>query len=115
MRPPAALAACRAAYGLALLAAPALLLKSAGGVPPTRGDCLVARVLGARQVLQAGLTCGGQRRALQAGALADGLHAATMVILATRGQRLRRPALTEAADAVVLAVAGLRCCPSAGR
>jgi hypothetical protein len=108
------MSACRAGYGAALLAAPAQLLAAAAGVQPGAAGCRVARLLGARQLIQAGLSATGSRPVLRLGAATDGLHSASMLALAAASPRLRRAALTEAAIAAALAWAGLRSCPSDG-
>ena len=93
-------ALARAGYGVALLVAPQALIKLTGdpvtGQPagasrarPSRRACGVARVLGARHLMQAGLTAvalragpGRSYYALAGGAAVDALHATTMVGLA---------------------------------
>ena len=67
----------------------------------------MVRVLGARQVAQAGLTGRNPTRAvLLLGAEVDAAHAASMVGLAVCCRRYRRAALGEAAVAGTLAAAG---------
>lgn len=114
------MSAGRAGYGAALLAAPGLLLGAVTGVPPTRRDLTVARVLGARHLLQAAVTLSEGSRVLVPGAVVDLLHAASMVALAVADPRMRRAGATDATAAGFLAatgmsVASVRSGPSAGR
>ena len=115
MNSAAVLSAARAAYGLALLMAPAELLTAAGGPPPSGPECRVARLLGARQLAQAAFTATGGRRALRWGAAADGLHCVSMLMLAAAGRPRRRSELAESGIAALLAAASLRFCPSGGK
>ncbi|MDQ1679636.1 MAG: hypothetical protein QOI42_495 [Frankiaceae bacterium] len=94
----------RAAWGGALLVAPrpALRLLGAGEVPVA--GVVVARVLGARHILQAIITRHRPTRGvLLASGAADTLHAASGVFLAAGVARWRRPALTDAALASAFA------------
>ena len=79
------------------------------GQPVAAGASGVIRLLGARQLLQA---VAAERRptssVLAAGAVVDGLHATTMVVLSWRERPWRRAALQEALLAFVLAAAGVR-------
>ncbi len=114
----------RAGYGVALLCAPQALIRltgdpvtgqSPGERPrPSRRACGVARVLGIRHLVQAGLTAGALRAAepgssltLGLGAAVDVLHATTMVGLALADQGARRVALADTGVEVVLAAAGV--------
>ena len=114
----------RAGYGVALLAAPQALIRLTGdpvtGQPagaerarPSRRACGVARVLGARHLVQAGLTAAALRAepgrsyyALAGGAAVDVLHATTMVGLALVDRGARRVALADAGAELALATAG---------
>lgn len=114
----------RAGYGVALVAAPQALIKLTGdpvtGQPagasrarPGRRACAVARVLGVRHLVQAGLTAAALRARepdpslpLGLGAAVDVLHAATMVGLALADRGARRVALADTAVELVLAAAG---------
>lgn len=102
----------RAGYGAALLCVPGRLIATVSGHPASRPARVTARVLGARHVAQAAI-CGPVpvRGLIEAGAAADGLHAASMLVLAgtDRGQRvaLLADALVAAAFAAVT-VAALR-------
>jgi hypothetical protein len=78
---------------------------------PARG---VIRVLGARELLQAALTGARPTRSVLAvGAVIDGLHAVSMLLLGITRREWRAPALVDAAAAAALgllgaAAAGLR-------
>jgi hypothetical protein len=113
----------RAGYGAALLCAPQALIKLTGdpvtGQPagasrtqPGRRSCAVARVLGVRHLVQAGLTAvalraePGSPYALAGGAAVDVLHASTMMGLAAVDRGARRVALADAGVEVALAAAG---------
>lgn len=119
----AGLTLVRAGYGVALLCAPGLLIKLTGdpvtGQPagasrarPSRRACGVARVLGVRHLVQAGLTVAAQRAEpgsrvpLALGAAVDVLHASTMVGLALVDRGARRVALADTGVELALAVAG---------
>jgi hypothetical protein len=114
----------RAGYGVALLCAPQVLIRLTGdsatgqgpGQPPrpSRRACGVARVLGARHLIQAGLTAAALRAAepdgslpLALGAAVDVLHATTMVGLAAVDQGARRVALADTGVELALAATGL--------
>jgi hypothetical protein len=101
--------AARFGWGVLLLARPQPLLRSVGA-SPGRKDAAVARVLGARHILQAlalamlpllpSRTLGTpavRRRVRRLGAVADAAHAASAFALAATG----RAPLTWAADGVV--------------
>ena len=114
----------RAGYGLALLCAPQALIELTGdpgtgqaagssGARPSGRACGVARVLGARHLIQAGLTAVALRAAepdpslpLGLGAAVDVLHATTMVGLAAVDRGARRVALADTGVEMALAVAG---------
>lgn len=84
-----------------LLVAPRPLLRVVAGRAPDERSVRVARVLGARHLIQAAVTGPGTAPAvLAAGAVADGLHSATAVALATVDRSRARSALV---DAVVAA------------
>ena len=109
----------RAGYGVALVAVPGLLIGLTGQRPGRRA-CAVARVLGARHLLQAGVTAAaqladpGDSAVLSGGAAADLLHASTMVALGVLDPRARRAALIEAGLETALGVAGAAAATSAG-
>jgi hypothetical protein len=113
----------RAGYGVALACAPQALITLTGdpvtGQPPggrarpSRRACAVARVLGARHLIQAGLTAAALRAgrgntyyAVAGGAAVDALHATTMVGLALADRGARRVALADTAAELALATAG---------
>jgi hypothetical protein len=101
----------RAGYGVGLVAAPGLLI-GLTGQPPGRRECAVARVLGVRHLVQAGLTVAAQRSdpdspvVLGGGAVVDLLHAASMLALGAVDGGVRRTVLTDAAVETALAVTG---------
>ncbi len=102
-------AAARAGYGAALLWSPGPLTQAAVGHATGPGTRTTARVLGLRQLLQAGITGGDPSpRALMLGAATDAAHAASMAALAVTRRRWRRAALLDALAAATLAAAGLR-------
>lgn len=117
----------RAGYGVALVVAPQALIKLTGDAVtgqspgqrggaararPGRRACGVARVLGVRHLVQAGVTAvalradPGSPYALAGGAAVDALHAGTMVGLAAVDRRARRVALADAGVELALATAG---------
>jgi hypothetical protein len=105
---PRALQLVRVAYGTALLIRPGPVIQLAAGRPPGQRVCRVARVLGARHVAQAALTAGWPAPGLfAAGAAADAVHAASMLLLAAISGPGRRVALADAAVETTFAVAGL--------
>jgi hypothetical protein len=104
----ALLAAIRASYGVTLLIAPDAVIYLGTGRCPSRRARRVARVLGARHLVQAGVSAFVPLpRVLVAGAGIDGLHAASMVMLATLGRAMRRAELTDALAEALFAAAGV--------
>jgi hypothetical protein len=118
-----ALTLARAGYGAALLGAPQALIKLTGdpvsgqragasGARPSRRACGVARVLGVRHLVQAGLTAAALRAEpgspvpLGLGAAVDVLHASTMVGLGLVDRGARRVALADTGIELALAAAG---------
>jgi hypothetical protein len=99
--------ACRAAYGAALLAAPVPILTAVTGVVPSARARRVTRLLGARLLAQAAISARAGGELLMLGAVADGLHAVSMLALAAPGHQLRRAELGDALVASLLAAAGL--------
>jgi hypothetical protein len=101
----------RAGYGVGLVSAPGLLIGLTDAAPGRR-ECAVARVLGMRHLLQAGLTVAAGRAdpdnlvVLGGGAVADLLHAASMLALGAVDSGVRRTVLTDAALETALAAAG---------
>jgi len=85
-----------------------LTIRLATGNRPSRRTCQVARLLGARHLAQATLTAlTPLPGAFVAGAGADALHAASMLILAAVDRPARRAALTDTAAEAAFAAAGL--------
>ncbi len=100
----------RAAWGLWLFAAPRQALYQVGGrVDADRRSVVVTRVLGARQLAQAGIS--GLRPSpagLAVGAWVDGVHALTAVALAVSDQKRVRTAGLDAGVAALWSVLGRR-------
>jgi hypothetical protein len=102
----------RAGYGVALIGVPGLLIGMTGEKPGPRA-CAVARVLGARHLIQAGVTAVSQLGdpggsvVLGGGAAMDLLHASSMVALGAMDPHARRAALTDASVETALAVIGV--------
>jgi hypothetical protein len=102
-----ALTAVRLLYGSVLLLAPGAVLHE---LPHGRVDwraLAVARVLGARHLLQAAVVGHGSERWLRAGAVVDAGHAATMVALAALRPERRALAGANALVAASLAAGGI--------
>jgi hypothetical protein len=96
----------RAGYGAALLCAPGPLIGLCTGRPPGPRARRVARVLGARHVVQAAITAANPGpTVITLGALTDLLHAASMFALAAVDQTPRRAEFADALAATALAVA----------
>ncbi|PZS06759.1 MAG: hypothetical protein DLM64_15985 [Solirubrobacterales bacterium] len=86
----------------------ALLLAPVGDPLGDRGARVFARVLGARQLLQAAVVRPGSARGqVLAGAAVDGAHAASMVLLALVDPRRRALAGANALAASAFALGGL--------
>ena len=106
-----AITLARAGYGVALVCAPQALIGLTGN-PGSRRACGVARVLGVRHLVQAGLTAAALRAQpgspypLAGGAAVDALHATTMVGLALVDRGARRVALADTGVELALATAG---------
>jgi hypothetical protein len=100
------ISAVRASYGLALLCVPGPMITALAGGPVSGRVLTVARVLGVRQLAQ-GMICGlaPVRELVEAGVAADGLHGASMLVLAGAEPRLRRALLAETVIAAALASA----------
>ena len=102
----------RAGYGVALVCAPRVLIKLSGDRGPRRARG-VARVLGVRHLVQAGLTVAALRAEpesavpLALGAAVDVLHASSMVGLALVDREARRVALADTGAELALATAGV--------
>ncbi|MGH3842965.1 MAG: hypothetical protein ACRDS0_16185 [Pseudonocardiaceae bacterium] len=100
--------ALRTGYGAVLVLAPDPVIRLSTGHRSDRPTRAVARVLGARQVVQ-GLLCAGApgRAVLALGVEADLVHAVSMVGLAAVDRARRRAGLVDALCAGSFAVAGL--------
>ncbi|WP_344915434.1 SDR family oxidoreductase [Streptosporangium oxazolinicum] len=108
MPPVRAIEVARAAWGLALLMAPAQVLRVLGG-RGNRGAKAVARLLGARQLGQAAWSgLRPSREVLAGGAVTDLVHAGTVLALGAANGRWRRVALSDAGIALAWSLAGLR-------
>jgi hypothetical protein len=103
-----ALQVARAGYGSALLLLPGPALRLCGGQPDRRSRN-VARVLGARHLVQAAVTAGigPSAESLGIGAVVDMTHAVSMAGLALADRRVRRVTLTDALIETAFAAAGL--------
>lgn len=103
-----AFAGLRLLYGSALLLAPDALL---GGLPEARIDSRAlrfARILGARQIVQAVVADRWPSRGwILVGAAVDGAHAASMTTLALLDRRRRGLASANALGATAFMLAGL--------
>ncbi len=95
----------RVAWGGLLVARPAAGLRVLGGRTRPSAE-RVARVLGARHLVEAALEWRHGTRWRRAGAVVDGLHGASALAFAVADQRWRRAALTDAAIAATFAVIG---------
>ena len=96
----------RAGYGAALLCAPGPMIGVVTGKPPSRRARQVARILGVRHLIQAGVTAvnpGPEVVAL--GVIVDLLHATSMFAFAAAVPELRDAELADAFAATALAVA----------
>ena len=102
------LAGVRAGYGLVQLALPGYSAEQRLGGPLDTTTLRVVRVLGARQVTQAGLALAFPAEPLLGlGVGVDALHALSMVPLALVTPRWRRPALVSGLTAAAFAAAGV--------
>lgn len=87
----------RAGYGTALIVAPGPVICLATGRSASRGECRVARLLGARHLVQAAVTALAPLPGVFAtGAAVDAVHAASMLLFATASRASRRACLTDA-------------------
>lgn len=105
---PVRLEAVRAALGGAELVAPSLVGRVLLFGKPDWKVRAVARVLGTRHLVQAGVTASAGPGLHVLGADVDLLHSASMVLLASVARRHRRAALTSAAIAAAFAVCEYR-------
>jgi hypothetical protein len=98
----------RATYGAALVLAPGPVLWLATAQRPSRRARRVAQVLGIRHLIQAALTAAAPEPAVLAvGGQVDGVHAASMLLLAAVSRGGRRAALTDALTEAAFAAAGV--------
>jgi hypothetical protein len=99
----------RACYGGALLVAPGPVIRWCTGHPAGPRTRAVARVLGARHLLQAAVTTGAgpSAESLGLGAAIDIVHAASMAGLAMVDRRVRRATLADALIELAFAAAGV--------
>jgi hypothetical protein len=106
----------RAGWAAVLLLAPQRVL-GVGGQPAIPAPAVVvARVLGARHLLQSALTAAAPTGSLlAAGAAVDAVHAGTDVGLAAVSPRWRRIALVDAVIAAAFAAAGWSSGPGRSR
>lgn len=109
----------RGGYGAILLCAPGAVIRLYTGRPADSRSRAVARLLGARHLLQAALTAGMPNAVvLRAGAQVDLAHAASMLALAAADRPLRRAGLADgmiAATFAAMGTAGARARTSAGK
>jgi hypothetical protein len=112
------LAVVRAAWGAALLVAPdpALAWMTGARAPAPVVARAALRLLGARQLLQAGIAARwrGSTLGSDLGIATDGLHAVTALTVGLASRRWRRGALADALVAAGFAVAGRMVRPGRG-
>jgi hypothetical protein len=107
--------ALRLGWAVALLAVPGRLLHlTAGSGDDTPAARRVVRVLGARHAAQAAAELLGSQGSSRLGVAVDAAHGLSMVALAARSGRWRRPATLSAAVASSFAVAGWMIARSSG-
>jgi|tagenome__1003787_1003787.scaffolds.fasta_scaffold20296325_1 hypothetical protein len=109
-RPVRLSAAVRGAWGCVLLLAPAQALTLCARRPVDGPAVVVARVLGARQVLQSAVTAFAPTVAVTGlSAIVDALHGSTSAALAVVSPQWRRVALVDMAIAASLAASSWSC------
>ena len=97
----------RAAYGAVQLLLPAYSAEQLLGGPLESPGLAGVRMLGARQLAQAGLSVAAPTAPLlRLGAGTDAAHALSMAALALAGPKWRRPALVSGLTATAFAVGG---------
>jgi hypothetical protein len=102
------LAGVRATYGAVQLATPAYSAERLLGGPLDPATLRVVRVLGGRQLVQAGLALAFPSEPLLGlGVGVDAMHALSMVPVAAATPRWRRPALVSGLTAAAFAAAGV--------
>jgi len=99
----------RAAWGLAMLAAPRPVLEHVGGITVDQPSVAVARMLGARHLAQAALSgVDPSPEVLALGVWVDTIHALTAAALALADRSRARAGLIDMGVAAVWAGAGYR-------
>ena len=110
-----AVSAVLACWGAVQLVAPGRTARTCAPHVPVP-EAWIVRVLGARTVLQHALVLARPTRGVVlAGAVVDGLHAASMVPVALLWQDYRRPAVVSAGSALASALAQAATAPAAPR
>ena len=107
----AAVIVSRAGWGLALIAVPQRVLRAIGAPDSNLGPRNVVRVLGVRHLAQAATEARGGTTTWALGIIADVLHAATGVGLASVSRAWRQAALTDATIATAFTLSGAACRP----
>ncbi|UQX87059.1 hypothetical protein M6D93_12160 [Jatrophihabitans telluris] len=109
------LGAAQACVGLVLLARPQAALNELTG-PDARSARWIARILGARLSVQgSAVALSGSPVVIDVGGAVDAIHAASMLLIAARSPRWRRPTLASAAFAGAGAVASRHAVPEPRR
>jgi hypothetical protein len=102
----------RASYGVALVMVPGPAIMLVTGRLPGRRARRVARLLGARHLVQAALNAAAPFPGMfTAGAAVDALHATSMLMLATVGRSAHEAALMDAVIEGLFAGAGFSASP----
>lgn len=102
------LACAEGSWGAALLLGGGPLLRSLTGRSVDPRVIVIARVLGARQLLQGVVTAWRPtRRVLEAGATVDAIHATTMVAASAANLGPRRLTIASAATAIIFTAVAL--------
>lgn len=98
----------RVGVGGACIVSPRRVASAAAGRPAVTLACVFTRILGVRQLVQAALTVTTPDLMTPLrGAVIDGLHAATMVLLAAVSRRHRRAALVSTTMAATFCAVGM--------
>lgn len=95
----------RVGWGAFLVAAPGVVLRSAGGTDEAASRWVV-RVLGLRHLIEAAVEAPHGRDVRRVGAAVDAIHAATALAFGLLDRRWRRPALADAMVAAGFAAVG---------
>jgi hypothetical protein len=108
-----AMSLARAGYGAFLLCAPDVAIGLCTARQPSSRARAVARLLGARHLVQAAVTARTPTPAVLAvGAQVDLVHAASMLALGAANRSLRSAPLSDALAAVIFAALGAACAPT---